>query len=167
MDRDDPKLEALRHFFASESETAPKIMLAYLFGSRAEGREHAGSDWDIGVVSDSSMPYERRFELEREARRLLDGAEVQIVPMHSAPIELRFRVVATGRLLYERSIEERVEWEANTMSRYYDALPQLHRWREEVIEGGNADAAVRRYRESAGKARRLRESTRSDSDRLA
>jgi len=163
MDRSDPRIQALEDLFRS----AEDVVLAYLFGSRSEGRERPDSDWDIALVGDGAIAYERRFELEREARQLLDGAEVQIVPMQSAPIELRFRVVAAGLLLYERSIEERVEWEANTMSRYYDALPALRCWREELIEGGNADAAVRRYRESARKAGRLHKLTRSDPHRLA
>lgn len=161
VDRDGAEVRALRHLFAS----APDVVLAYVFGSRAEGRERQDSDWDIAVVSEGLIDYHRRFELEREARRLLEGAEVQVVPMCSAPIEIRFRVVATGLVLYERSQEDRVEWEANTMSRYYDALPALRRWRSELIEGGNSDAAVRRYRESAGKARRLSQQAGGDARR--
>ncbi|MGH2633260.1 MAG: type VII toxin-antitoxin system MntA family adenylyltransferase antitoxin [Tepidiformaceae bacterium] len=160
MDNDDSRLLALRDLFS----TVDEVVLAYLFGSRAEGREHPASDWDIALVTESPLTYERRFELEHAARQLVDG-EVQLVPMQSAPIEMRFRVVATGRLLFQRSVEERVEWEANTMSRYYDALPGLLRWRAELIEGGNTDAAIRRYRKSAGKTRRLPQQAGGDSYR--
>jgi len=160
MESHDPRLAALCRPFAE----APEVILAYLFGSRAEGREHPDSDWDIAIVTDAHISYARRFELELAAQQRLGGGRVQVITMDSAPIELRYRVVATGMLLFARSVELRVEWEATTMSRYFDALPGLRQWRADLIKGGNSDAAVRRYRKQTGKAQRLREPAGGDPD---
>lgn len=54
--------ERLRGVF----ERHPEIVGAYLFGSRARGDEHEGSDVDVAVVFDGPADLERTVLLEVE-----------------------------------------------------------------------------------------------------
>lgn len=45
---------------------------------------------------------------------------------------MAFAVIAQGKVLLQRDLETRVEYEADTLSRYYDYLPVLRAQREEV-----------------------------------
>jgi hypothetical protein len=49
-----------------------------------------------------------------------------IVVLNAAPVELASAIIAQGKRLYERDVFTRVEFEADTMSRYGDYLPVLH-----------------------------------------
>ena len=46
-----------------------------------------------------------------------------LVVLNRAPVELKYNVVATGKVLYEESRAALVEFEAETLSAYFDSLP--------------------------------------------
>lgn len=54
---DDPKIQALKEYFAERDD----VIMAFLFGSRASGKVHTGSDWDIAVYF---TPQTDEFEFE-------------------------------------------------------------------------------------------------------
>jgi predicted nucleotidyltransferase len=132
-----------------------EVRLAYLFGSRASGRAQVGSDWDVGVVLGVGTPPERRLEIAAALGAEL-GEPVDVVALDRAPIEFAARVVCEGKILFERSVAERVEFEARTLARAHDLAPLLARQRREILEGGPHDRAVERYRAALGAARRVR-----------
>lgn len=61
MDDREEKLQQLKTYFENRDD----IMMAFVFGSQATGRAHAGSDWDIGVYF---RPEEGRIEMEEQKR---------------------------------------------------------------------------------------------------
>lgn len=153
------------------------VRLAYLFGSRAKGIRNSSSkeepvgplsDYDFGILT----PHEsgttecftspQKFELQSELSRRLD-ADVDVVLLNQAPIELQYNVISFGILLFERELNERVEYESRVLSRYGDYLPVLRRQKKELIKGGSNEARVQRYREALGETERLFEQTRSAS----
>lgn len=79
---------------------------------------------------------------------------MDVVFLNWAPVELARAVIAQERLLYERSVAERVEFEAKMMSMYADCLPVLRRQREELLKGEGHEAGVQRYREALGRTER-------------
>ncbi len=141
----------LQTYFAAQND----VLLAYLFGSRASGRTAPESDYDIAVLAQPPMSYARRFEMASEVCRLLDGVSVDLVPLNTAPVEIAYAVVASGRRLYERDVAIRVEFEADTLSRYGDAVYMLREQHADLLRGGQYEAGVRRNRAALGKTERV------------
>jgi uncharacterized protein len=130
------------------------VLLVYLFGSRASGQAGPGSDYDLGMLlargADSPA---QRARLAHELTVILGGSEVDVVFLNQTPPELAFAVIQ-GRLMYERDLSTRVEYEAQVMSRYCDYLPYLRAQRAEILGGGDHGARVQRYREAFGRTER-------------
>jgi predicted nucleotidyltransferase/uncharacterized protein YutE (UPF0331/DUF86 family) len=84
------------------------VVSAYLFGSQAEGRAHAESDIDVGVLLDRDAAPTRRQRFEARVRigSLLIGRlhhnEVDVVVLNDAPPELARRIVTSGKRVYRR-----------------------------------------------------------------
>ncbi len=158
---DDP-LQALAGYLAGEEE----ILLAYLFGSRATGTASPRSDYDIALlVRDPSLDLQAR--LAHEIGAVLGVEQVDVVFLNRAPVELAYAVVAQGCLLYERSLAERVEFEAKVLSLYGDYLPILRRQREEILRGEGDEAGIQRYREALGRTERTLAALRAAAEKAA
>ena len=153
-------IEKLTAFFANETK-APFIKLAYLFGSRADSKEGPISDYDIAVLYSKPQPPKMRHELSHKLAIVLMTDQVDLMVLNSAPIELRYAIIATGTILYEVSLEARVEYEALTLSMYGDYLPILRRQRQEILEEDNHETGIQRYRAALGKTQRLLEKIRT------
>jgi predicted nucleotidyltransferase len=136
-----------------------EISLVYLFGSQVTGNIGPLSDIDLGVVVDhAAMSMELQARLAHEFGRSLGTDRIDVVLLNRAPVELVFSVIAQGVLLYERSLAEKVEYEATVMSRYYDYLPILRAQREDILRGDPDGKRVQRYREALERTERtLRE----------
>ncbi len=142
----------------------PAVTLAYLFGSRAEGNIGPLSDYDIAVLLDRDADHEAaRLRLTRQLRRALrtETEAVDLVLLNEAPVELAFNVIANGKLICQRDLATRVEYEATVMSRYYDLLPMLRAQRQDILRGDDYDRRVRRYRAALGRTERTLEQIRA------
>lgn len=99
-------IEALTQYFKKESS----VLLAFLFGSRAKGRESGISDWDIAVYFHPKDYLE--FETEREYPDenriwsdligLLETDEVDFVVLNRARAPLIYNILRTGTPLILR-----------------------------------------------------------------
>ncbi|MCD6170422.1 MAG: nucleotidyltransferase domain-containing protein [Candidatus Latescibacteria bacterium] len=132
-----------------------RITLVYLFGSRVKGKVGDLSDYDVAVLVDGGVPYQFKYQLAYELRNALNTERVDLVILNSAPIELAYNIISTGRLIYQRSVYDRVEFEANTMSKYFDYLPVLRRQREEILKESNYERRIQRGREALRQAERM------------
>ncbi len=133
----------------------PEIILVYLFGSRVTGRTGPESDYDLGVLTDRAGDSpSRRAALAHALAVMLEIEKLDVVWLTQTPVELAFAVISQGRLLYERDIAERVEYEARVMSRYCDYLPILRAQRAEILAGGKSGVRIQRYREALGRTER-------------
>jgi predicted nucleotidyltransferase len=143
------KFESLRNYLASE----PQVSLAYLFGSQANGVIGPLSDYDLGVLVERPSA-ELRYRLSYHVGRLMDTDRVDLVLLNQAPVELAYAIIAQGRLLYQRNLALRVEFEAGVLSRYGDYVPILRQQRQDILQGGRHEARVHRYREALGRTER-------------
>ncbi|MCL4504356.1 MAG: nucleotidyltransferase domain-containing protein [Deltaproteobacteria bacterium] len=151
-------LQDLKERLANLALSFPELRLVYLFGSQAAGQAGPQSDYDFGLLADrGSDTKERRAALEHALAVLLDMERLDVVWLQQAPVELAFAVIQ-GVLVYERDLADRVEYEAQVMSRHCDYLPYLRAQRAEILAGGDHAARVQRYREALGRTERtLRE----------
>jgi len=131
---------------AQKALSGHRVSLAYLFGSMASGRETPLSDIDIAVLTEQDFsPHERlrlELKLEIELAELCDG-EFDVRIINDAPLAVRGTVVQTGLLLYVRNDADRVEFETNVRSRYFDFLPFLRRYDNIWLDAQRKDLQAR------------------------
>jgi len=125
-----------------------RIILAYLFGSQARKATGVLSDYDIAFLTNGPVSTDERYRWVHELSQFLEGRPVDLVILNTAPIELRYHIIAEGKRVYERDIVARVEFEANTLSFYGDMLPILRQQREAILSGRNRTYGIQRYRKA-------------------
>ena len=115
---------ALAAFLASQ----PDILVAYLFGSLAQGRARPGSDVDVAILltdaSDVLAVADRRLSLMATAERFATG-DVDVVILNNASSVLQHEVLRTRHVIYQRSRNARVDFEVRAGKIYADE--QWHR----------------------------------------
>ncbi len=114
----------------------PKLVAAYLFGSRARGDARASSDVDVAIllgeapVSFESWPFELAGELEQEL-----GLRVDVVVLNGAPSDLVHRVLRDGELLVDNDRSARIRFEVRSRNDYFDMLPIRNAYRRRAGAG--------------------------------
>jgi len=114
-----------------------EVDLAYLFGSRARGDFLEGSDWDFAILlsEDFRDPYDlvRLIGDLAEALNVSDE-KVNLVVLNDASLELSYKVISEGLIIYERDLERRVDFEVRILKLYMDFKPVLDEMRKSTIE---------------------------------
>jgi len=114
-----------------------EVDLAYLFGSRARGDPRQESDWDFAILLSEAFrdPYDlvRLIGDLAEALNVTDE-KVNLVVLNDAPLELSYKVISEGLIIYERDLERRVDFEVNILKLYMDFKPTLDKLRKSTIE---------------------------------
>ncbi|MGQ9549973.1 MAG: type VII toxin-antitoxin system MntA family adenylyltransferase antitoxin [Roseiflexus sp.] len=148
-------IQRLQHQVETIVHAQPDVRLVYLFGSQVIGATGPLSDIDLAVLLAREASAIHVFaQLEHLFSLALDGQAVDIVILNQAPIELAYAVMAQGKIIYQRSLAERVEYEAEVMSRYGDYLPFLRAQRQDIVKGTGNERRVQRYREALGRTQR-------------
>lgn len=121
--------------YFTQSNRAPFVASAYLFGSRAAGTAHRDSDVDVGVLLDRNL-LPTRAERSRAAIEL--GSEliaathhnrVDVVVLNDVSPELAMRVLEDGKRVFCRDPETDFRFRLETRLRYIDLRPFLGRTR--------------------------------------
>lgn len=103
--------------------TYQEIKLAYLFGSRAAGKESPLSDYDFAVyldTKDKARMYEIKIDAIVKIGRLLktDRIDVVVLNLTDNP-DLKYMIVKEGRLVYEKE-PFKVIVEPRILNEYFD-----------------------------------------------
>jgi predicted nucleotidyltransferase len=98
------------------------IKALILFGSRAQGISHEGSDYDFFVIGEkSSKTYDSLYDLlESKINKLTD---IDIVFEKTAPMELQNHVVRHGKVLYEKNQSTFADFKERVIAKYSDFEP--------------------------------------------
>lgn len=132
-----------------------EVSLCYLFGSLVEGETGPLSDADFGVLlQNGSQDEARRSRLAHEITKTLNLGHVDIVLLNRIPIELAYAVITQGICIYQRDEATRVEFEAYVLGRYGDYLPVLRAQINDIVQEGDYDYRVQRYREALRRTQR-------------
>ena len=135
----------LQRFFKSRH-----VELAYLFGSRARGKVSFLSDYDFAILAPDGG-FEEHYRFFHDLSTIMNSSRVDVVMLKDAPVELRYRAIKEGILLYQKNRYIKVEFEGDTLSRYFDFLPVLRAQRKEILKEGKSGKRIQRYREALGK----------------
>ncbi len=98
---------------------------ALLHGSRAAGTHRPESDIDVAAWWQSGAP--ASFEV-------LLPADVDLVVLNTAPLELAGRIAQHGAVLFDDDPPARIRWVAMTRKIYADERPRLERSHREFAE---------------------------------
>jgi len=158
----------IKNIFAREKN----ILLAYLFGSQAAQAAQAAqkaqttaktgplSDYDFAVLLSQKPPFPFKYELKNKLVNTLNTKntkQVDLVILNDAPLELKYKVIATGKIIYQKNPTTKIEFEADTLSRYFDYLPILRTQKEDILKSkGEKDGdRIQRYRTALGKTEKM------------
>ncbi|HEY0557885.1 MAG TPA: nucleotidyltransferase domain-containing protein [Thermoanaerobaculia bacterium] len=108
----------------------PGLDLLLLFGSRARGESHPGSDWDFGYLAGPELdPYDLLALLA-----LLMGTDrIDLVNLNRTNGLLRFRVAAEGKTLFESSDGVFESFAFGAISYWCDMGPIIRAGYEEIL----------------------------------
>jgi hypothetical protein len=119
------------------------VAVVYLYGSYARGEPSPFSDVDVGVLLAKSIPREKYLGVELElmdrVSLILGHVEVDVRVLNVTPVVFRWEVVRDGCLAYCADEDLRVEFEAGTMTEYFDfkfVLDEYYRHLMKRIEEG-------------------------------
>jgi predicted nucleotidyltransferase len=148
----------LADFFAADE----RVLIAYLFGSQAQGKAHPRSDVDLAVRVRGHPSLEERdalrTEWEEALSELLGRHDVEVVVLNGADLFLRYQVVKHGRVLFARDPAEVIADWNRTFKEYFDVKPLWDQYTQLIrqnIREGRPGGRYRGHRTLAGKAGRL------------
>ena len=112
-----------------------RIIVAYMFGSKARGSHTPESDIDIAVLLSEAPEEMLEYYLDLADRISKAFAEsVDLVILNSAPPVLKHQVIKHGKLLYSRELTGRVEFESKAEKEYLDFKERRERYDEALVE---------------------------------
>lgn len=129
--------EALSRRLSSYFSKYEEVDVAYLFGSVARGDFTEESDLDFAVLLSRgfSDPYDLVRLISDLAEALgVNDEKINLVVLNDASLELAYKVVSEGVILYERDVEKRVDFEVKTLKFYLDFKPVLEQTRKSSVE---------------------------------
>ncbi len=126
----EPELNALRQALRADDT----VILAYLFGSQAQGRSRKTSDVDVAIQTASSDNEIRQTialtkTLEQALGRPVD---VTLVDVRGTSPRLLNQILRHGQLLYADDEETRVDFETAARSKYFDMKPHIDAYHKRV-----------------------------------
>jgi predicted nucleotidyltransferase len=128
-----PPLEGAQLVAAAEALAAehPVVAAVYLFGSRAHGRTHPGSDVDVAVLTEPRIPLSERVSTQVELARFLEERlqmPVDVVLIHpDLSPGLLFDIFSVETILFARDRAHAHRVAGQARNEYRDLLPRLER----------------------------------------
>ena len=133
-------LSRIKRYFRERAE----VSALYLFGSFSRDRANAESDIDIAVLIDKSHLKRKNFESIKKqyytASPSFSLRPVDIVILNTAPTFLKYQVLKTGKLLFDRKRKLRTKFTEEAIIEYLDFKP---------VEDIYLDAVSRRVRRTS------------------
>ncbi len=147
----------IKKLFSQENN----ILVAYIFGSQLRGKTGPLSDYDFAVFLSQKPSFQFKYKLKNKLVNILDIVEqVDLVILNDAPIELKYNVIATGKIIYQKNSVAKVEFEADTLSQYFDYLPVLRAQKADILKtnkpkGEKYGDRIQRYRAALRKTEKM------------
>ena len=145
----------IKKIFSQENN----ILLAYIFGSQSRGKIGPLSDYDFAILLSQKPSFQYKYKLKNKLVNFLDTGQVDLVILNDAPVELKYKIIATGKIIYQKNSIVRTEFEADTLSKYFDYLPVLRAQKKEILKfkpkGEKYGDRIQRYRTALRKTEEM------------
>ena len=106
------------------------VIVAYVFGSTAEGKEHAFSDIDVAILL-KEPSLDKTMRIHSLLTELL-GDRVDTLLLNLAPPVLQYHVVKNGLRVLSKDEDARVSFEARALSEGLDEDFLITKVRENI-----------------------------------
>lgn len=130
-------IDAIKQAVAEIACRYPSIVAVYLFGSRSEGTARPDSDYDLAVLyrpgQEPEGIAEARISLQQQFEELFNR-DVDVVFLHLADIEMRYKIITRGTVVYCADEEAGTDFVDMVFRDYLDFKPFLAQFRREVAE---------------------------------
>lgn len=118
-------------------ESDPRVAFALLFGSRARGTSHAGSDVDVAIGLTAGPALDAREVGDLLSRlEVAAGGAVDLVILEEAGPGVAYRAFRDGKLLLCRDRPRLVERKARAILEYLDWKPVEELFTRAALEAG-------------------------------
>lgn len=98
----------------------PQIIAVYLYGSQIGDYAFSKSDLDVAAVADDLAAVDYG-ELYLKINQILKDKEIDLrIVTKETSITFIFQVISSGQCIYQRSQQQRVQFEARILNEYYD-----------------------------------------------
>ena len=129
MEKSTKIIRKLEIYLSAIIENVSPIVVVYLFGSYAKGKEKTRSDMDLAFLLDEKAykadPFETTGHAYMTAMRIGTRfwKETDVVILNSSSIELAYEAVTSGCCVYETDQDRRFDYETKVRGMYYDFMP--------------------------------------------
>jgi len=145
----------IKKIFSQENN----ILLAYIFGSQLQRKTGPLSDYDFAVFLSQKPAFSFKYELKNKLANALNIEQIDLVILNDAPIELKYKVITTGKVIFQKNSIVKTEFEADTLSQYFDYLPVLRAQKKDILEvkskGEKYGDRIQRYRAALRKTEEM------------
>ncbi|HHY38413.1 MAG TPA: nucleotidyltransferase domain-containing protein [Clostridia bacterium] len=104
-------------------EKQADILAVYLYGSYGTEFQTPLSDVDIAVLFHSKPDFERLLDIQGHISDICRNDDINVLVLNEAPVMLQFKVIMTGRLLYERERNKLSDFLEHVFKLYGDFAP--------------------------------------------
>lgn len=118
----DKQLNQLGGFFAE----IPEVVTVFLFGSYGTEYQTALSDIDFAVLFDKKLGIAEEAAFLSRLSEILGTDRVDLVNLNKAPLNLQFRAISEGKIIYERDYITTCDYMEKVMDLYQDYAIDLH-----------------------------------------
>ena len=115
------------------------ILIAYLFGSYADGTAHQRSDLDLAFLFNEPVDLRTEIALQVKLSEVTGIEAIDLLNLNKAPLYLQFKVITTGRLIYEVDPDQTSDFLENLFNRYHDREFRYKMFFKEWDEGLKED----------------------------
>lgn len=99
------------------------ILLLYIFGSYATGKNNSNSDLDIAVLLKEPYDSMDKLSLLGDFTDIFRRDDIDLVVLNAVGPVLKYQAIKYGKKLYEKSEEVRVNFEVRVIKEYLDMEP--------------------------------------------
>ena len=113
----------------------PDVKAIYLFGSYAHGQALPDSDIDLAVINDEPMDENHFFEMILLIATALNR-DIDLIDIKRTPLDMKFEIISTGVLIYDKNPQQTLEYETLIMSMYQRFNEERSGILEEIVRSG-------------------------------
>ncbi|MBS4030835.1 MAG: nucleotidyltransferase domain-containing protein [Clostridiales bacterium] len=124
--------EKLREFFLLDEN----VLLALIFGSFGTPEESTFSDIDIAVLLRDKISLKEELRMSAELTQVLSREDIDLVILRQASINITYRALSTGRIVFEREpllVSDFIEYTINNYLDFGIRLMQMDREFDESL----------------------------------